>query len=76
MSEVRSVEYDALPRLECTACPAEGKAICYAFEEQDDGEGRVDTYCFTCGHSKDCHEPLPDEAFGKGNTTNHDGTDI
>jgi hypothetical protein len=65
MATTHIVEYDDLPHLECVACPAEGRAICYAFMEQDDGEGRVDTYCATCGHSKDCHEHLPDEPEAK-----------
>lgn len=43
--------------LQCTAgCE---KPICGQFTEQDDGEGRVDTYCATCGHTSECHELLP-----------------
>lgn len=34
------------------------KPICGQFTEQDDGEGRVDTYCATCGHTRECHEPV------------------
>jgi hypothetical protein len=40
----------------CTGCPAQGRTICPIFEKQDDGEGRVDFYCHTCGHSRECHE--------------------
>lgn len=34
------------------------KPICGRFSEQDDGEGRVDTYCAECGHTRECHETI------------------
>jgi hypothetical protein len=40
----------------CTGCPAKGRTICPIFEKQDDGDGQVDLYCHTCGHSRECHE--------------------
>lgn len=35
--------------------------ICAAFVEQDDGDGRVSDYCATCGHTGECHEPIPSD---------------
>lgn len=54
------------------------RPICSNFQKQDDGEGRVDTYCAACGHSSECHEPVsPGEPGGKWQpieTAPRDGT--
>ena len=61
MSEPVTQENDANMKIEvvrvraCTDCCSTA-AICDRFDEQDDGEGRVDTYCAHCGHSRDCHD--------------------
>lgn len=49
----------------CTGCPADGRPICETYapepsEMDDRGNPRLSGYCETCGHAKECHEPVVD----------------
>ncbi len=69
MADAHNVEH-VKPTLQCVGCGEPSgtnrpEPICRDFQEQDDGERRVDTYCAACGHSIDCHDPeLPEYVPG------------